>query len=554
MNEQRDILFDKLKQIRKQLDKSPISELFALNPKRFEEFSISLEDMILDYSKVHIDKDVMSRLLHLAQISDVEAKRDAMYSGEKINITENRAVLHIALRNDPSEPIYVDGKNIMPDVQDGLEKMQEFAKGIRRGKILSSSQKKFTNIVNIGIGGSHLGPAMVTKALKPYHNGPKIHFVSNIDPSHIFDVLSTLDPTQTLILIASKTFSTIETMTNAKTAWNWMSTAVGEKNASEHFVAISTAHEKTKEFGIKQDRVFGYWDWVGGRYSIWSSIGLGVMIAIGTTRFKEFLLGAYEMDQHFKNAPMESNMPIILGLIGIWHINVCGYTTRALLPYDQRLSSFPSYIQQLDMESNGKSISSSGEILYEKTGAIVWGDAGTNSQHSFFQLLHQGSELVPCEFMLGANKHENNMKEHSDLLIANCLAQSQALMAGRRVDEVIKVLKKRGVSHEEAIRLAPHRQFKGNRPSTTLLYKKLDPKTLGKIIALYEHRVFVEGAIWGVDSFDQWGVELGKELAGEMLSCVDGSNKEKNKDNDYGDIDSSSVGLLNAIEKWKETT
>lgn len=550
MDEQRDILFARLKQIRSQLKNLSISDLFTLNPKRFEEFSTSIDDMILDYSKLHMNKDVLNTLFKLARVCDVEEKRDAMYIGDKINITENRAVLHIALRNKLDNPIYVDNRDIMQDVHDGLEKMEEFANGIRDGKILSSSNESFTDIVNIGIGGSHLGPAMVTQALKPFHDGPNVHFVSNIDSSHITDVLADLNPKRTLILIASKTFTTIETMTNAKTALTWMKDAVGEQNVSEHFAAISTALEKTKDFGIKDNRVFGYWDWVGGRYSIWSSIGLGVMIAIGTKNFAEFLDGAYEMDQHFKNAPLEENMPVLLGLIGIWHINICEYPTRAILPYDQRLSSFPSYIQQLDMESNGKSISSSGEMLYEKTGAIVWGDAGTNSQHSFFQLLHQGSQIVPCEFMLGVNKSESNMKEHNDLLIANCLAQSQALMAGRRVDEVIRVLEKRGVSHEESIRLAPHRQFNGNRPSSTLLYKKLDPKTLGKIIALYEHRVFVEGIIWGVDSFDQWGVELGKELASEMLSHV--QNCDNKKDYSYKDMDSSSAGLLNAISAWQE--
>ena len=550
MDEQRDILFARLKQIRSQLKNLSISDLFTLNPKRFEEFSTSIDDMILDYSKLHMNKDVLNTLFKLARVCDVEEKRDAMYRGDKINITENRAVLHIALRNKLDNPIYVDNRDIMQDVHDGLEKMEEFANGIRDGKILSSSNESFTDIVNIGIGGSHLGPAMVTQALKPFHDGPNVHFVSNIDSSHITDVLADLNPKRTLILIASKTFTTIETMTNAKTALTWMKDAVGEQNVSEHFAAISTALEKTKDFGIKDNRVFGYWDWVGGRYSIWSSIGLGVMIAIGTKNFAEFLDGAYEMDQHFKNAPLEENMPVLLGLIGIWHINICEYPTRAILPYDQRLSSFPSYIQQLDMESNGKSISSSGEMLYEKTGAIVWGDAGTNSQHSFFQLLHQGSQIVPCEFMLGVNKSESNMKEHNDLLIANCLAQSQALMAGRRVDEVIRVLEKRGVSHEESIRLAPHRQFNGNRPSSTLLYKKLDPKTLGKIIALYEHRVFVEGIIWGVDSFDQWGVELGKELASEMLSHVQNCNKDKNYT--HKDMDSSSAGLLNAISAWQE--
>ncbi|PHR74313.1 MAG: glucose-6-phosphate isomerase [Arcobacter sp.] len=548
MNEKRDKLFNKLKQLKEQVDKSTINEMFTLNPERFNEFSTSCKDMVLDYSKVHIDKAIKKTLIELAGVCKLEEKREAMYRGDRINITENRAVLHIALRNQSNEPIYVDGKDIMPDINESLSKMKAFSDGIREGSILSSCGKKFKNVVNIGIGGSHLGPSMVTKALKPYHDGPTIHFVSNIDSSHIYDVLNTLDPSDTLILVASKTFVTIETMTNAKTALKWMIKGVGENGAKEHFVAISTAHEKTKEFGIKEERVFGYWDWVGGRYSIWSAIGLGVMIAIGMKNFTEFLEGAYEMDQHFKNTPLEENIPVLLALVGIWHINICDYSTRALLPYDQRLSSFPSYIQQLDMESNGKSISSNGDSIHVRTGAVVWGDAGTNSQHSFFQLLHQGSEIVPCEFLVAVNKHEKDMDEHNNLLLANCLAQSQALMAGRRLDEVIKVLKKRGVSHEEAIRLAPHRQFKGNRPSTTLMYKKLDPKTLGKIIALYEHRVFVEGVIWGVDSFDQWGVELGKELATEMLSLVVGDKKVNEEE-----LDSSSAGLLKNISKWSES-
>jgi glucose-6-phosphate isomerase len=360
MHEKRDYLFRRLKQMRSQLKNISINDLFTLNPKRFDEFSTSIDDMLLDYSKVHINKDVLDTLMELAKVCELEEKRDAMYRGDKINITENRAVLHIALRNKPSKPIYVDNRDIMQDIQDGLNKMQKFAKGIRNGEILSSSNQKFTDIVNIGIGGSHLGPVMVTQALTAFHDGPKIHFVSNIDASHITDILKDLDPSKTLVLIASKTFTTIETMTNANTAQQWMKKAVGEKNVSKHFAAISTALEKTEKFGISDDRVFGYWDWVGGRYSIWSSIGLGVMIAIGTENFSDFLDGAYERDQHFKNAPLEDNIPVILALIGIWHINICEYPTRAILPYDQRLSSFPSYIQQLDMESNGKSISSDG--------------------------------------------------------------------------------------------------------------------------------------------------------------------------------------------------
>jgi len=333
MNEKRDLLFTRLKQLRSQLKNISINDLFTLNPQRFDEFSTSIDNMILDYSKVHINKDVLNTLCKLADVCDVEEKRDAMYRGDKINITENRAVLHIALRNKPDKPIYVDNRDIMPDVHESLENMQEFAHGIRHGKIVSSTNDKFTDIVNIGIGGSHLGPSMVTKSLKPYHDGPNLHFVSNIDSSHIADVLENLDPRKTLILIASKTFTTIETMTNAKTALKWMKETVGEQNVGEHFAAISTALEKTKDFGIKENRVFGYWDWVGGRYSIWSAIGLGVMIAIGRKNFEEFLDGAYEMDQHFKNTPIEKNMPVLLGLIGIWHRNICEYPTRAIFHF-----------------------------------------------------------------------------------------------------------------------------------------------------------------------------------------------------------------------------
>lgn len=545
MTEQRDIVFNQLRSLKNRLDGFTMSELFALSPNRFEEFSIKYNDLLLDYSKNHIDKDVISAFKDLASAVHLKEKIDAMFRGEKINITENRAVLHVALRNNKDNPIYVDGKDIMPDVTESLEKLEKFSNDIRNGEILSSSGEKFTDVVNIGIGGSHLGPEMVTKALKPYHDGPKLHFVSNIDPSHLYDVISTLNPKTTLILIASKTFTTIETMTNAKSALKWMSETVGEENAGKHFVAISTALEKTKEFGISDERVFGYWDWVGGRYSIWSSIGLSVILAVGMDNFREFLAGAHEMDEHFLNEPIENNMPVILGFLGVWHLNICNYVTRAILPYDQRLKEFPSYIQQLDMESNGKSVTNDGENVHEKTGVIVWGGAGTNSQHSFFQLLHQGSEIVPCEFMLAANEHEENMSEHRDLLVANCLAQSKALMVGRSIQDVTKILKKRGLSDEEAIRLAPHRKFMGNKPSTTILYKKLDPKTLGKVIALYEHRVFVEGIVWNLDSFDQWGVELGKELATDMLACL-------KKQKDGGEQDASTMGLLNMINEWKE--
>ena len=546
MNEKRDLLFKQLKKIKTEVKKTPLLELFNSNPKRFEDFSVSLDDMILDYSKIHLNKDALSKLFDLIKVCNVEEKRDAMYRGDKINITENRAVLHTALRNDVNKPIYVDGKNIMLDISQVLEKMKAFSTDIRKGKILSSTNEKFTDVINIGIGGSHLGPEMVAQSLTPYQDGPNVHFVSNIDSSHLSDTLKNLNPSTTLIIVASKTFTTIETMTNANSAKKWLQETLGKEKANLHFAALSTALEKTKAFGIKEDRVFGFWDWVGGRYSIWSAIGLSVMIAIGAEDFELFLDGANEMDEHFKNSPIEENMPMILGLIGIWHRNICDYDTRALLPYDQRLRSFAMYVQQLDMESNGKRVSASGEELNVKTGPIVWGEPGTNSQHSFFQLLHQGTNIVPCEFFLGVNNHEEDMKIHNDLLIANCLAQSQALMNGRDIDEVVQILKKSGLNEDEITSLAPHKVFKGNRPSSTLIYKKLNPKTLGKIIALYEHRVFVEGAIWNIDSFDQWGVELGKELATKMLSHIQSDDSENEN------MDSSSLGLLETIKSWNE--
>ncbi len=546
MNEKRDLLFRQLKEIKTQIEKNSISDLFTSNANRFEEYSLSLDDMIFDYSKVHINKEVLSKLIDIAIVSKLEEKRDAMFRGDKINITEDRAVLHTALRANNSKSIYVDDKNVMPDISEVLGKMKVFAKDIRTARILSSTNEKFTDIINIGIGGSHLGPEMLAQALSPYQDGPNVHYVSNIDSSHLADTLKSLNPSTTLIIVASKTFTTIETMTNANSAKKWLQESLGEKEANLHFAALSTALDKTKAFGISDDRVFGFWDWVGGRYSIWSAIGLSVMIAIGEESFQEFLDGAELMDEHFKSAPMSENMPIILGLIGIWHRNICDYDTRALLPYDQRLRSFAMYVQQLDMESNGKRVSAQGEELTIKTGPIVWGEPGTNSQHSFFQLLHQGTNIVPCEFMLAVNNHEDDMKIHNDLLIANCLAQSQALMNGRSLDEVKIILKDSGLNSEEIEFLAPHKVFKGNRPSSTLMYKKLDPKTLGKIIALYEHRVFVEGAIWDIDSFDQWGVELGKELATKMLSYL--NDNSKNKDS----LDSSSVGLLNTISSWNE--
>ena len=495
------------------------------DPNRFDAFSVSLNDMLLDYSKTAIDAPAMHMLLKLA--SDVEAKRDAMFQGEKINTTEDRAVLHTALRNRSDNPVLVDGENVMPGIQETLKRMQQFCQGIRKGYICATDKRPFTDVVNIGIGGSDLGPVMATLALAPYHDGPRTHFISNIDGAHVHDVLKGLDPARTLVIVASKTFTTIETMTNAKTVIKWLAEALGDQH-TQHLAAVSSATEATAAFGIDPARVFGFEDWVGGRYSLWGPVGLPLMLAIGPDNFDAFLQGAFEMDTHFCTAPLNENMPVLLALVGIWHNNICGYPTRAVLPYDQRLSRLPAYFQQLDMESNGKSVTQNGTPLTRESGPVIWGEPGTNGQHAFYQLVHQGTAVIPCEFLIAAQGFEPNLQDHHDLLVANCLAQSEALLLGR------------GPQTSKS----SHQEFSGNRPSTTLLYRQLTPHTLGKIIALYEHRVFVEGVIWGINSFDQWGVELGKELATKMLSMV------QNMTDDV-DIDTSTAGLLGAYHALK---
>jgi glucose-6-phosphate isomerase len=488
---------------------------FQRDAKRFATFSAKSDDLLLDYSKCAVNSRTMKLLADLARAADVMGKRDAMFEGGIINATEGRAVLHTALRNRSNRPVLAGGKNVMPDVNDVLDAMAGFALEIRTSRI--------SDVVNIGIGGSDLGPAMTTLALAPYHDGPRLHYVSNVDGAHIADTLKTLDARTTLFLIASKTFTTIETMTNARTARRWVAERLGEAAVREHFAAISTAIPKVKDFGIAENRIFGFWDWVGGRYSIWSAIGLPLMIAIGPENFVRFLEGGHVMDQHFRESPVLENLPILMGLLGVWHRNICNYPSRAIIPYDQRLSRFPAYLQQLDMESNGKRVTADGAAVKGPTGPIVWGEPGTNGQHAFFQLLHQGTDIIPVEFLIAAEPHEQNMNEHHALLVANCLAQSQALMKGRTLQEAKAQLLAMGKSKSEAQRLAPHRVFTGNRPSLTLAYRKLDPFTLGRLIALYEHRVFVEAAIWNINAFDQWGVELGKELATDLQPVVEGT-------------------------------
>ena len=495
---------------------------FAEDPARFANLSQSACGFLLDWSKCAVTSETMALLAGLAKAADVEGRRDAMFAGDKINITENRAVLHVALRAPESESFTVDGDDVVPEVHAVLSAMSAFADAVRSGKAPGATGKKITDIVNIGIGGSDLGPAMAALALAPYHDGPRTHFVSNVDGAHIADTLKHLDAATTLFVIASKTFTTVETMTNAETARKWVAKALGQDAVRHHFAAVSTALDKVAAFGIAADRVFGFWDWVGGRYSLWSAIGLPIMIAVGPANFRAFLAGAHEMDRHFADAEPLANLPFILGLVGFWHRAVCGYPARAVIPYDQRLSRLPAYLQQLDMELNGKSVTIDGGVPATPTGPLVWGEPGTNGQHAFFQLLHQGTDFIPVEFIAAANGHEPELRHHHDLLLANCLAQSEALMRGRTLEEARAQMTAKGMKPAEIDKIAPHRVFSGNRPSLTILYEKLDPKTLGKLIALYEHRVFVEAQLFGINAFDQWGVELGKELATGLLPVVEG--------------------------------
>jgi glucose-6-phosphate isomerase len=502
----------------------PILDLFDAN--RPARFSARLDDMLFDFSKTNIDAEALDLLVELADGCGIADRREAMFSGARINETEDRAVLHTALRNLDGV-VVVDGQDVMPEVRRTLERMEKFATDLRDGLFVGQGGP-ITDVVNIGIGGSDLGPAMACLALAPYHDGPRVHFVSNIDGAHLADTIKTLNPLTTLVIVASKTFTTIETMTNAESARRWMADAM--ENPAAQFVALSTAAGKTAAFGIDPERVFGFADWVGGRYSMWGPIGLSLMIAIGPERFREFLAGGAAMDRHFREAPLRENLPVLLALVGIWHNQICDYATRAVLPYDQRLARLPAYLQQLEMESNGKRVSMDGADLTRHSGPVVWGEPGTNGQHAFFQLIHQGTRVVPCEFMVAAQGHEADLAHHHSLLIANCLAQSEALLRGRSLEEARAIMAKKGVEGQELERQARHRVFPGNRPSTTLIYRQLDPSTLGRIIALYEHRVFVEGVILDINPYDQWGVELGKELAASLLPMVEGKAPADGRD------------------------
>jgi glucose-6-phosphate isomerase len=519
-------------------------QAFASDPARFEKFSAAEGDLLLDWSKCAIDDEAMELLEALALAADLPERRDAMFSGAKINITEGRAVLHTALRAPRGTSLVLDGHDIMPDVHAVLDAMAAFSDAIRSGAASGATGKKITDVVNIGIGGSDLGPAMATLALAPWHDGPRTHFVSNVDGAHIHDTLKGLDPATTLFIVASKTFTTIETMTNAETARRWIEKALGAAAVAKHFAAVSTALDKVQKFGIPADRVFGFWDWVGGRYSLWGAIGLPIMIAVGARNFRDFLAGAHAMDEHFRSAPLKKNLPVVLALVGYSHRVISGYPARAVIPYDQRLSRFPAYLQQLDMESNGKQVTLDSRVVPTSTGPLVWGEPGTNGQHAFFQLLHQGTDIIPVEFLAAAQGREPDLMHQHDLLLANCLAQSEALMRGRTLEEARRQMLTKGVAADEVDRIAPHRVFSGNRPSVTILYKTLDPGTFGRLIALYEHRVFVEGVLFGINSFDQWGVELGKELATGLLPVVEG--KEAPVRND-----ASTAGLVRHIHRLR---
>ena len=517
--------WDELKRLHDVNKGRHILDLF--DETRAADFSVRADGMVFDYSKTNIDEGTRAALVNLAEVSGVAEKRAAMFSGAKINDTEGRAVLHVALRAGDNETILVDGKDVLPEVRRIRAACGAFARDVRSGAFKGQGGK-ITDVVNIGIGGSDLGPAMAYLALQPFADGPRCHFVSNVDGAHIHDTLRGLSPETTLVIVASKTFTTIETMTNADTAKRWMGAKV--VNPAAQFAAVSTAGDKTAAYGIDPERVFGFEDWVGGRYSMWGPIGLALMIAIGPERFDEFLAGGRAMDRHFLTAPFAQNMPVMLALVGVWHNQICGHATRAVLPYDQRLARLPAYLQQLEMESNGKRVAIDGSDLTTNSGPVVWGEPGTNGQHAFYQLIHQGTRVVPCEFLVAKRGHEPDLPHQHLLLVSNCLAQAEALLRGRSLDEARAIMTKKGATGDELERQARHRVFPGNRPSTVLAYEQLTPFVLGQIIALYEHRVFVEGVILGINSYDQWGVELGKELALALQPVLEGRAGTDGKD------------------------
>lgn len=517
-----------------------MKDMFAGDPDRFHKFSLKFNDILLDYSKNRISEETMHLLISLAKESNLKHAIDNMFSGVKINNTENRSVLHIALRNRSDSHITSDGEDVMLKVRPVLEKMKGFCDKVRSGEWKGYTGQSISDVVNIGIGGSDLGPYMVTEALKPYSiNGPKVHFVSNVDGTHIVETLRSLNPETTLFIIASKTFTTQETITNAETARDWfLQKAHDKSNVAKHFIALSTNAEGVSAFGIDTNNMFEFWDWVGGRYSLWSAIGLSIAVNIGYDNFDELLAGAYEMDEHFRTTPFEKNIPVLLGVLGIWYNNFFDTETQAILPYDQYMHRFPAYFQQGDMESNGKGVTKQGEVINEySTGPIIWGEPGTNGQHAFYQLIHQGTKLIPCDFLVPAVS-QNPVGDHHAKLLANFFAQTEALMRGKTSDEARAELEKEGLSGKTLENLLPHKIFPGNRPTNSIMFKKLTPKVLGSLIAMYEHKIFTQGVIWNINSFDQWGVELGKQLAKKILG-------ELGDGNSINTHDASTNGLIN---------
>jgi glucose-6-phosphate isomerase len=520
-------------------------DLFTQDSGRFKKFSLEHDGVLLDFSKNRITEETLKLLRELAVERDVPGWTKKMFTGEKINITENRAVLHIALRNRSNRPIFVDGKDVMPEVNRVLDHMKEFSGAVRAGAWKGYTGKAITDFVNIGIGGSDLGPVMVTEALKPYRGqGPRAHFVSNVDGTHIAETLKELSPETTLFIVASKTFTTQETLTNAHSARDWfLAAAKDEAAVAKHFVALSTNEKEVRKFGIDPANMFEFWDWVGGRYSLWSAIGLSIALSIGFDNFVELLAGAHSMDEHFLNAPPEKNLPMTLGVLGVWYNNFFGAHTHAILPYDQYMHRFPAYFQQGDMESNGKGVTRESKPVETATGPVIWGEPGTNGQHAFYQLIHQGTQLIPADF-LAPIETQNPLGKHHLILLSNFFAQTEALMKGKTPEEVRAELVKDGVQGEALEKLIPHKVFTGNRPTNSILFPMLTPRTLGMLIALYEHKIFTQGIIWDINSFDQWGVELGKQLAKAILP-------ELEKPGTVSSHDSSTNGLINHFKDYR---
>ncbi|WP_210466448.1 glucose-6-phosphate isomerase [Rufibacter roseolus] len=536
----------KLTQHYAQTKDNHLKDAFAQDPQRFEKFSVTFEDILLDYSKNRITEETRALLVELAQECGLPDAIEAMFTGEKINFTENRSVLHVALRNLSNTPILEDGKDVMPEVNRVLEQVEKFSNEVISGAWKGYTGKPIDTIVNIGIGGSDLGPVMVTEALKAYQK-PNIttYFVSNVDGTHIAETLKKINPETTLFMIASKTFTTQETMTNAHSARDWfLENAKDEEHIKKHFVALSTNAKAVSEFGIDTQNMFGFWDWVGGRYSLWSAIGLSIACTVGYENFRELLAGAHAMDNHFRKAPLEQNLPVILALLGIWYNNFFDAQSHALLPYDQYMHRFAAYFQQGDMESNGKYVDRNGQPVSYQTGPIIWGEPGTNGQHAFYQLIHQGTKLIPCDFLAPAISH-NPIGDHHPKLMANFFAQTEALMNGKDEAQVVDEMHRLSCSEEEIQTLKAFKVFEGNRPTNSILFKQLDPRTLGSLLAMYEHKIFVQGVIWNVYSFDQWGVELGKQLAKQILP-------ELTSDEEITSHDSSTNGLIKQFKAFRK--